>query len=454
MQNQIQFLGAAKTVTGSKYLLSTPRNRFLVDCGLFQGPKLLRSKNWHPLSLDPKDIGAVLLTHAHIDHSGYIPLLVKEGFRGKIYTTPPSYSLCTILLPDAGYLQEEDAAFANKHHFSKHSPALPLYTMEDAKRCLRFFEPVSWHQKISLSRDILFEFFRAGHILGASMIQASLNGCVVTFSGDLGRQRVLTLPAPEQISKTDYLVVEATYGNKIHPAEDPKETLRKIIVETFQNRGVVLFPAFAVGRVQQILFVLSQLKKEKAIPEVPIFVNSPMAAKATQVFETFEEELALNHQQLEDLLGVARFVTTNLDSKNLNFQTGPAIIISASGMATGGRVLHHLKYLAPHWRNAIVFAGFQAPETRGEAMVHGAKEIKIHGETIPVKAKVYQIDTLSAHADQEEILTWLKGFSRPPKKTFITHGEIVACEALKDRIERELNWSCEIPNYKDVFDLK
>lgn len=453
MPIRIQFLGAAKTVTGSKFLLTQGDRNFLIDCGLFQGAKEWRLKNWEPLAVDPKTITAVFLTHAHLDHSGYLPLLVKEGFEGKIYATAASRALCGILLPDAAYLQEEDAAFANKHRLSKHKPALPLYTMEEAKRALKFFEEIPWHEPVVPTQETRFQFLKAGHILGAAMIQVSLNGCRVTFSGDLGRQKILTLRPPESPGPTDFLVLESTYGNRLHPQEPPQESLKKILLETFQRKGVVLIPAFAVGRVQQILLLLARLKKGGGIPDVPIFVNSPMATQATRIFLNHAGEHALTPEESGEMSRVARFVSSAEESKRLNFQKGPSVVISASGMATGGRVLHHLKFMAPNPDNAIVFVGFQAPETRGEAMIHGAGSVKIHGEMIPVRARVYQIDTLSAHADAGEILTWLKAFPKPPRKTFLVHGEPEAGEALQKKIEDELGWSCEIPDYLSRFPL-
>jgi len=450
---KIQFLGAAGTVTGSKYLLSVDQSHFLIDCGLFQGLKEWRLKNWESLPVNPEQIQAVILTHAHLDHSGYLPVLVKNGFKGKIYTTTASKALCEILLPDAGYLQEEDAAFANKHHFLKHKPAFPLYTEEEARQTIPYIESVSWDQKIPISKDCFAIFKRAGHILGASIVQLFANGRVITFSGDLGRQKTLTVEPPKKISKTDYLVVESTYGDKLHPTEDPKETLKRFIGEAVAKKGILLIPAFAVGRAQQILFVLSQLKKSNAIPSIPIYLNSPMAQEATRIFCQFDKEQALTPTECKQMCEAAKFVSSVQESKNLNALRGPAIVIAASGMATGGRVLHHLKFLAPNPRNMIVFAGFQAAGTRGEAMIHGAKEIKIHGEQVPVRAQVKVINTLSAHADQEEIMTWLKGFSKPPKQTFITHGEINASNALKKRIELDLHWQCETPQYLQEYKL-
>ncbi len=450
---QLQFIGATGTVTGSKYLLTVDKKHYLIDCGLFQGLKLLRLRNWSPLPVKAKSIEAVILTHAHIDHSGYLPLLVKSGFRGRVYTTAGTRALCRILLPDAGHLQEEDAAFANKHRISKHRPALPLYTEKDAVESLRFIESVPWRKKMALRRHLSFEFHPAGHILGAGFAVVSFNGRVLTFSGDLGRPKSLIMNPPVSAGRTDYLVVESTYGDRHHPTESPKEALGELIHRTVTRGGIVLIPAFAVGRAQEILFLVSLLKKEGKIPNVPVFLNSPMAIEATEVFCSFLGEHRLSSEGCNHMREVARFVTTVEESKRLNAATDPCIIISASGMATGGRVLHHLKSLAPNPKNLILFVGFQAAGTRGEAIVRGTDYVKIHGQSIPIRAEIASIDTLSAHADADEILNWLKSFSEPPKMTFITHGEPLASEMLRKKIEEELRWPCTIPDYLQTVTL-
>ncbi|HEX5036048.1 MAG TPA: MBL fold metallo-hydrolase [bacterium] len=453
MSASLQFIGATGTVTGSKYLLTFGKHHYMIDCGLFQGLKVLRQRNWHPLPIQPGRIDSVVLTHAHIDHTGYLPLLIKSGFRGHAYATPATRALCGVLLPDSGHLQEEDADFANRHKFSKHHPALPLYTEADAREALKYFESVGFHKRVELSRHVSFQFLPAGHILGAAIVQFMVSGRTITFSGDLGRPKSDIMKPPVPVRETDYLVVESTYGDRCHPREDPKTVIKDAIVETLEKGGTVLIPAFAVGRAQQVLFLLNELKNSGDLPNVPIYVNSPMATDATHIFRDINGDLAISREKFQELFQIAKFVTSVEESKRIATSRQPSIIISASGMATGGRVLHHLKFLAPEPKNLILFVGFQAAGTRGEAMMDGADEIKIHGMKIPVRAQVKLIDTLSAHADSDEIMGWLKQFSRAPKMTFITHGEPLASEALRKRIEEELHWECEVPDYLETFQL-
>ncbi len=450
---QIQFIGATGTVTGSKYLLTSDKNKFLVDCGLFQGFKVLRLRNWNPLPFDPKDIEAVILTHAHIDHSGYLPLLVKNGFRGKIYATRGTAALCKILLPDAGHLQEEDAVFLNRHKLSKHKPALPLYTEADAIKSLESLVPVDWGKKISLTPNLDFELFPAGHIVGAAMARFVSRKSRITFTGDLGRPNNIIMSPPSPLPETDYLVIESTYGNRNHPPEDPRKTLQDIISKTVARGGSVLIPSFAVGRAQEILYLIYQLKIKKEIPNIPIYLNSPMSVQATKIYCDFHDEHRITSGDCEAMCHTAHFITTVEESRRLNTQKQPCVILSASGMATGGRVLHHLKFLAPNPKNSILLVGFQAAGTRGDALVHGVDHIKIHGEMIPVKAQVATLDSLSAHADANEILNWLRHSSHPPKITFITHGEPLASDALRKKIEQDLGWTCHVPDYLETRDL-
>lgn len=449
---KLTFLGATETVTGSKYLFEVEGKKLLIDCGLFQGLKNLRLKNWASPPFDPASIDAVILTHAHIDHSGYLPLLVKKGFRGPIYATEGTQALCQILLPDSGHLQEEDARYANKHKFSKHAQALPLYTEEDAVASLASFKALPWKHEISLAPHLSFSFHPAGHIIGAAFVEFHIRGLRIVFSGDLGRMKDLIMPPPTSPLRADYLVVESTYGNRLHSQEDPQETLKVMINRTIKGGGIVLIPAFAVGRAQELLYLISRLKQAGEIPDVPVYLNSPMAIRATQIFYDFVGEHALTPEECKTMFETSHSVTSVEESKSLNEKQDPAIIISASGMATGGRVLHHLKSLAPNPKNLILFAGFQAAGTRGESMIHGAEAIKIHGRMIPVRAEVTSLGTLSAHADAGETISWLKTFSKLPQKTFITHGEPLASEGLRKRIEEELGWPCSIPTYLETFE--
>lgn len=450
---KIKFLGATGTVTGSKYLLTIQNKHILVDCGLFQGFKELRLRNWDRLPIAPSDIDAVVLTHAHIDHTGYIPLLVKNGFKGTIYATKPTCDLCAILLPDSGYLQEEDARLANLHGYSKHYPALPLYTMKDAEKSLEHFKPMQFSQEYTLAPGIQISWHRAGHILGAAFVQFEVEGKKLLFSGDIGRFHDPIMKAPEIMREADYLVLESTYGNRLHEKSDPKDSIAAVVVETIQRGGTVLIPAFAVGRVQSILYYLAQLKKEKRIPDVPVFLDSPMAIDATLLLQQYaDKETRLTPEQCRMACSVANYINTIDESKELD-EPSPKIIIAASGMMTGGRVLHHLKTIAPDPRNTILMTGYQAGGTRGADLLAGGREIKIHGEVIVVKAQVMSLNSLSAHADYEDSLYWLKQFQRAPRKVFITHGEPEAADALKKRIEKELGWSCEIPTYLEEVTL-
>lgn len=443
---QIQFLGAAETVTGSKYLLTTPSSKILVDCGLFQGYKPLRLKNWENLPFDPATLDAVVLTHAHLDHSGYLPCLIKQGFRGKVYCTEATFDLCKILLPDSGHLQEEDADYANRHGFSKHHPALPLYTEEDAIHALKFFSTVKFHTPFKPSKDLSVEFSPAGHLLGAAIVSVSDGSTTITFSGDLGRLSDPLMVAPAIIRKTDYLVLESTYGDRRHDPADPLEILGKTIRETVNRGGVVVIPSFAVGRAQLLMHFIHRLKQTGEIPPLlPVYLNSPMARDATAVYSKHHDQHRLNREQTESMCHAATIINTVEESRALNFQRMPMVIIAASGMATGGRVLHHLKSFAADPRNTILFAGYQAGGTRGASMLAGAESIKIHGQYVPLRAQVVQIENLSGHADYEEILNWLSHFENAPKMTFLTHGEPEAANALGRRINQSLGWMCTVP---------
>jgi metallo-beta-lactamase family protein len=453
MSLMLSFLGAAGTVTGSKYLVENGNHRLLVDCGLFQGFKALRLKNWAPFPVEPRSIATVLLTHAHIDHSGALPLLMKQGFRGPVLCTSSTKDLCEILLPDAGYLQEKDAEFANRHGFSKHKPALPLYTEDDARRVLALLTPGPFQQVRKLEGGATALFRRAGHILGAATVELDWAGTSIVFSGDLGRYADPIMVDPVPIEQADYLLVESTYGNRHHDTRDPAGALAEIVEQTIGRGGTVIIPAFAVGRAQTLLFHLHRLKSQGRLANVPVFLDSPMASDASEIFCRNVSDHRLPEAECRRACAVAHYVRGVEESKALTANPMPKIIISASGMATGGRVLHHLKRYAPDPSNTVLFAGFQAGGTRGAAMLAGADSIKIHGQYVPVRARVHNLDMLSAHADADEILRWLRGFRSPPRKTFITHGEPEAADALRHRIEEELGWPCLVPDHGQKVDL-
>jgi metallo-beta-lactamase family protein len=449
----ITFLGGAGTVTGSKYLLELGDSQVLVDCGLFQGFKNLRLRNWAPFPVDPARLQAVVLTHAHIDHSGYLPLLVRNGFRGPILCTEATRDLCAILLPDSGYLQEKDAEAANRHGYTKHRPALPLYTQREAEESLRYFNPIAFDFPHSIGNGVTVRFLMAGHILGAAIAQIECGGITVVFSGDLGRPASQTMLDPVPVRRADYLVVESTYGNRRHDPRDPEDALAEIVNRTVQRGGTVLVPAFAVGRVHTVLHHLQRLKKDRRIPDVPVYLDSPMAVDASRIYCDHLAEHRLTEAECRATCGVATYVRSIDESKALDRGAMPKIIVSASGMATGGRILHHLKHYALDRRNTILFAGFQAGGTRGAAMTAGAEQVKIHGAYVPIRAEIENLHMLSAHADADEIMGWLRHFESPPRMTFITHGEPEASDALRKRIADELGWACTVPELGDRVQL-
>ncbi|MDO9149968.1 MAG: MBL fold metallo-hydrolase [Methylotenera sp.] len=451
---ELTFLGATGTVTGSKYLLKSGTKHILIDCGLFQGLKQLRLKNWSKLPINPSKIDAVVLTHAHIDHSGYLPLLVKNGFSGKVYCSEGTADLCKIMLPDSAHLQEEEAEYANRRGFSKHHPALPLYTKEDAENALALLTPISFEQDVDLGDGLTLRLSPSGHILGSAFVRIHHQKTSVLFSGDIGRENDILMKPPVRIKQADYLLVESTYGNRLHQNDDPKVKLAAIINKTVKRKGVVVIPVFAVGRAQELLYYIHLLKTSGAIAaDIPVYLNSPMAVDATEIFNLYHGEHRLSAEQCSALFHTAHMVNSIEQSKALNEAKGPMIILSASGMASGGRVVHHLKAFAPKPNNTILFVGFQAAGTRGAAMLDGAESIKIHGEYIPVRASVELISNLSAHADYSEILDWLGGFETPPKKTFIVHGEPVAADSMRRHIEEELHWQVEVPEYLETVTL-
>jgi len=451
---ELTFLGATGTVTGSKYLLKSGDRQILIDCGLFQGLKQLRLRNWAKLPVNPAKIDAVVLTHAHIDHSGYLPVLVKNGFSGKVYCSEGTADLCKIMLPDSAHLQEEEAEYANRRGFSKHHPALPLYTKEDAENALSLLTPIRFEQEVDLGDGLTLRLSPNGHILGSAFVRIHNKKTSVLFSGDIGRANDILMRPPVRIKQADYLLIESTYGNRLHQNDDPKVKLAAIINKTVKRKGVVVIPVFAVGRAQELLYYIHLLKTSGEIAaDTPVYLNSPMAVDATEIFNLYHDEHRLSADQCSALFSTAHVVNSIEQSKALNEAKGPMIILSASGMASGGRVVHHLKAFATNANNTILFVGFQAAGTRGAAMLDGAESIKIHGEYIPVRAHVELISNLSAHADYSEILDWLAGFESAPKKTFIVHGEPVAADAMRRHIEEKLHWQVVVPEYLQTVEL-
>ncbi len=446
MTLQITFLGGAGTVTGSKYLLEKDGTRILVDCGLFQGFKALRLRNWAPFPVPVESISAILLTHAHIDHSGYLPLIHKNGFRGPIYCTSGTKDLCAVLLPDCGHLQEREAEFANRRGFSRHTPALPLYTEVDAFRALEILKPVAFDEAVALPGGASARFLRAGHILGAASVVIEWDGRTIVFSGDIGRYDDPLMFDPVTPGQADYLVMESTYGDRSHDSADVEQVLAHIIGKTIRRGGTVVVPAFAVGRAQSLIYYIEQLKKARQLPaRLPVYLDSPMAIDATEIFTRHVTDQKLPPGKLRDLGKNILFVRTGDESGKLTADPTPKVIISASGMATGGRVLYHLEHYAPDAKNTILFTGFQAGGTRGAAMMAGADFIKMHGKHIPVRAEVACLSMLSAHADRNELLRWAQGIETSPRQVFIVHGEPTGADVLRQSLEEKLGWSCMVP---------
>src|SRR5215831_17637505 len=453
---KLHFWGAVGTVTGSKYLLETSGSRLLVDCGLFQGLKELRLRNWDDLPINPAAINWVALTHAHIDHSGYLPRLVRSGFNGPIYATSGTADLLEILLPDSARLQEEDADYANRKGFSRHQPALPLYTEQDARAALKHVRSVGYGKKLTLGEDLSIEYLSAGHILGSGFVSAEFqedsgHRSKILFSGDIGRYDEPILNDPSSVEEADYLLVESTYGDRQHDHHNPKDRLAEIINATAAKGGKVIIPAFAVGRTQLLVYYLRELEDEGRIPVLPVAVDTPMGTSATRLYLKHKEDHDSDMQQFDqshvNALSTRHFslVHGREGSKALDTSRGPSIIISASGMATGGRILHHLAHYLPDPASTVVFVGYQAAGTRGRRLLDGEKTVKIHGEMVEVRAEIERIDSLSAHADSSEIMRWLSGFKRPPRKTFVVHGEPSSAQALQDRITSTLGWPVVIP---------
>ena len=453
---KLTFLGAAGTVTGSKYLLEAAGKKLLLDCGIFQGSPELSERNFKPLPIAPGTIDYCALTHAHLDHCGLLPRLVAAGFKGLIHCTPGTIDLCGLVLPDAAHLQEEDAKYANKKGFSKHSPALPLYTSGDAAQALSRLRPVAFNTPIAIADAITAKYINAGHLLGSSYVhvkRADGKGGTILFGGDLGRYNRPVLPDPSPGVDCDVLLLESTYGDRLHPPEDDGAELARIVGETFARGGKVIIPAFAIGRTEELLYWLFKLEDEKRLPAMPIYVDSPMALKGLEFYASRSDELDPDMKNLRRRLSRFTAVQTPEQSKELTASDAPAIVIASSGMATGGRVVHHLFAGLPDARNTVLFVGFQAPGTRGRLLVDGARYVKMFGQEVPVHARIAKLDGMSAHADAGEILRWLKTFPRAPKITYLVHGELPAQEALQARIVKELKWRVEIPTQGQKVDL-
>jgi metallo-beta-lactamase family protein len=473
----IQFLGAAGTVTGSKHLINTSFEgdgkkgiQVLIDCGLFQGQKEWRERNWQNLPIPAAEIDAVILTHAHLDHCGWIPRLVKQGFRGPIYATAPTIDLCGIILPDSGHLQEEDAAYYNKIKKSKHSPALPLYTLDEAQNSMQYFRVVRVGETKQFSGEFSFRFVRAAHILGSCMVEISLNtdgqSRRLLFTGDVGRVHDHTVapgkvvhsgPAEGEIA--DLLVMESTYGNREHPRNDPRPDLAAVIRLTVERGGSIIVPAFAVERTQKFVFILKELMELKLIPRIPVFCDSPMAIKAVEIYMKYESEYSDEARELIGKYGSPlewpgfTFASTAEESKKINEVHYPAVIISSSGMGTGGRILHHLAQRLPDPKNTIVFIGFQAPGTRGYTIKSGGKEVKIFGDLVPVRAQIVAFEQFSDHADPSELLTWLGTFPKKPANTYLVHGETAAASQLRDTLGKTLGWNVQVAGWMEKVDV-
>jgi metallo-beta-lactamase family protein len=460
MATSLQFLGAAGTVTGSKYLVQHDGRRILVDCGLFQGLKELRLRNWAELPVDPRSVDAVVLTHAHIDHIGGLPRLVKGGFQGPVFSTSATRDLAGLLLPDSAHLQEEEALYANEAGSSKHSPALPLYTVEDAKAALRLFESLAYGRSREILPGVTLTFARAGHILGSAICLLDLRSSRqrIVFSGDLGRYDAPIIPDPEPVEYATTLLVESTYGDRIHGDIKPIDSLASAVSDAVQRKGMIVIPSFAIGRTQEILYDLRSLEESERIPTLDVFVDSPMACDATPIYLAHSEDHDLDMtamlQRGISPLATRRthFVTSVEDSKRLNVRSGPAIIISASGMATGGRILHHLKHRLPDAKNTIMFVGYQAQGTRGRRMLDGETELRIYGEMVKVSARVMAVSGFSAHGDWRELMRWMGGFRAPPKQTFLVHGEAPALEALRARVAQN-GWPVQIAQHLETVQL-
>ncbi|HEY3171399.1 MAG TPA: MBL fold metallo-hydrolase [Thermoanaerobaculia bacterium] len=457
----LRFLGACGTVTGSKFLLEAGSRQVLIDCGVFQGSSELKEKNWTAPPFDPRSLDAAILTHAHIDHTGYLPRLGKAGFSGPVYVTPPTAGLLQYLLPDAAHLHEEDARYANQKGYSRHRPALPFFDANDATAALSLLRPVEFHARAEIAPGLAFTFRRVGHILGAAFITIEVGSRRIVFSGDVGQRDVPILKDPETPEAADHLLLESTYGDRLHPEGSPREEIGRAVGETVARRGVVLIPAFAVGRAQDVLYHLGSLQRDGSLPtDLPIYLDSPMAVSAADLYTSALSEHDLETEQLEQK-GVGpiegpsiHFIRDRADSIALNGRGGPMVIVSASGMLTGGRILHHLRHRLPDPETTLLFVGFQAAGTLGRQILEGAQEVRIHGELVPVRAQIREIPALSAHADQHGLVEWAGALTSPPRTVYLVHGEPAAREALAAAVRSKYGWKIAIPAEGEAVELE
>lgn len=452
MTARLSFHGAVDTVTGSRYLIEAAGRRILVDCGLFQGYKALRRRNRQPFPVDPASIDAVVITHAHLDHTGYLPALVKQGYAGKIHSTLGTAELSGLILPDSGYLMEEEAAFHRKRGSSKHADPQPLYTRDDAEAAVGRFVTHGFDDTVDLD-GVRVTFVPAGHILGAAQLQIEADGRRVHFTGDLGRADDPLMQPPRPLEATDVLVCESTYGDRDHSHDDPADELAEVIHRICTHGGVVIIPAFAVGRAESLLLQLSRLRAAGRIPDVPVFLNSPMAVNAAEIYERHRDEHRIGDEDFRRMYDLPTLVRSVDESKLLNLRGGPMIIISASGMLEGGRVLHHLMAYGEDRHNAIILTGFQAGGTRGATLQRGERVLRIFGQNVPIRAEVHDIGSLSAHADRRQILEWMKTAPQPPRRVYLTHGEPSAADALRQQVSWELGWDVDVPTLGETIDV-
>ncbi|MFT6499998.1 MAG: metallo-beta-lactamase family protein [Crocinitomicaceae bacterium] len=450
---KIKFLGGAGTVTGSKTIVEYQGKKVLIDCGLFQGLKYLRKLNREPFPIDPSSIDCIILTHAHLDHCGYIPVLVKNGFKGVIYCTSPTKELTEIILRDSGKIQEEDAKRANAYNYSKHSDAKPLYTVEDAEKVSALFSEHAYGEWVFISPTIKFQLLNAGHIIGSAMVELKIGEKKILFSGDIGRKNPMLLYPPKKVDQVDYLVLESTYGDREHEVIDVKKALSEIILETYKRKGILMVPSFAVERTQEIIYLIFQLKKDGLIPNIPIYLDSPMATKATQVFDKYQQWQDVSKFDLDHMYESIHFIGDYKESKAVVLNDSPKIVIAGSGMLEGGRIIHYLNNHMSNPKNTLLFTGFQAAGTRGRAILEGSEFVKFFGEYHEVKCQIESISSMSAHADRIEMLNWIREFKELPKKIFLNHGEPHQADSFRVLIESKLDTEVIIPFIYESFDL-